>query len=50
MKRLICLPIAGFLLIAGATVAAAAPSLVDSARGLISANGQAVGVAAVLDL
>jgi len=43
MKRLIWLPIAGFLLIAGATVAAAAPSLVDSARGLISANGQAVG-------
>jgi hypothetical protein len=41
MKRLIWLPIAGFLLIAGATVAAAAPSLVDSARGLIGTTGQA---------
>jgi len=43
MKRLIWLPIAGFLLIAGATVAVAAPSLVDSARGLISTGGQAAG-------
>lgn len=34
MKRLIWLPIAGFLLIAGAAVAAAAPSLVGDARGL----------------
>lgn len=41
MKRLIWLPIAGFLLIGGATVAAAAPSLVDSARGLLSTNGPA---------
>lgn len=48
MKRLIWLPIAGFLLIAGATVAAAAPSLVDSARGLISTNGQAVSGAITL--
>ncbi|MEA2677271.1 MAG: hypothetical protein QOJ81_1412 [Chloroflexota bacterium] len=35
MKRLIWLPIAGFLLIAGAAVAAAAPALVDEARGLL---------------
>jgi hypothetical protein len=35
MKRLIWLPIAGFLLIAGATVAAAAPSLLGDARGLL---------------
>jgi hypothetical protein len=35
MKRLIWLPIAGFLLIAGATVAAAAPALLDSAKGLV---------------
>lgn len=48
MKRLIWLPIAGFLLIAGATVAAAAPSLVDSARGLISTNDQAVSGAITL--
>ncbi len=40
MKRLIWLPVAGFLLIAGAAVAAAAPSLVDNARGLVSANLQ----------
>lgn len=37
MKRLIWLPLAGFLLIAGATIAAAAPALVDSAKGLIVA-------------
>jgi hypothetical protein len=37
MKRLIWLPIAGFLLIAGATVAAAAPALLDSAKGIVSA-------------
>ena len=36
MKRLIWLPIAGFLLIAGATVAVAAPALLDSAKGLVS--------------
>jgi polyhydroxyalkanoate synthesis regulator phasin len=35
MKRLIWLPIAGFLLIAGATVAMAAPSLIDAAKGTI---------------
>lgn len=41
MKRLIWLPIAGFLLIAGAAVAAAAPSLVDQARGQLSPGVQA---------
>lgn len=35
MKRLIWLPIAGFLLIAGATVAMAAPALLDAAKGTI---------------
>lgn len=40
MKRLIWLPLAGFLLIAGAAVAAAAPSLVDQARGLVGAGVQ----------
>jgi parvulin-like peptidyl-prolyl isomerase len=35
MKRLIWLPIAGFLLIAGATVAMAAPSLLDAAKGTV---------------
>jgi hypothetical protein len=40
MKRLIWLPIAGFLLIAGAAVAAAAPSLVDEARGLLGGGVQ----------
>jgi hypothetical protein len=51
MKRLIWLPLAGFLLIAGATVAAAAPSIVDSARGLIGAAGQGLvdGSAALTD-
>ena len=43
MKRLIWLPVAGFLLIAGAAVAAAAPSLVDQARGLVSSNLQDEG-------
>jgi hypothetical protein len=38
MKRLIWLPIAGFLLVAGATVAAAAPAAVDSAKGLLGAS------------
>ncbi|MEP7378628.1 MAG: hypothetical protein ABI725_03600 [Chloroflexota bacterium] len=37
MKRLIWLPIAGFLLIAGATVAVASPSLLDAAKGTIVA-------------
>lgn len=37
MKRLIWLPIAGFLLIAGATVAIAAPSLLDSVTGNVVA-------------
>lgn len=48
MKRLIWLPIAGFLLIAGAAVAAAAPSLVDDARGLFNqsaADGGTITVA-----
>jgi hypothetical protein len=36
MKRLIWLPIAGFLLIAGAAVAAAAPTVVESAKGLLT--------------
>ncbi len=35
MKRLIWLPIAGFLLIAGATVAMAAPALLDAAKGAV---------------
>jgi hypothetical protein len=41
MKRLIWLPIAGFLLIAGATVAAAAPSLLGDTRdtGVVSLTG-----------
>ena len=37
MKRLIWLPIAGFLLIAGATVAMAAPSLLNSVKGSVVA-------------
>jgi hypothetical protein len=37
MKRLIWLPIAGFLLIAGATVAMAAPTVLDAAKGVITA-------------
>lgn len=41
MKRLIWLPLAGFLLIAGAAVAAAAPTVVDQARGLIAAASPA---------
>src|SRR6188508_2339889 len=40
MKRLIWLPLAGFLLIAGAAVAAASPGLAEKAAGLI---GQATG-------
>lgn len=42
MKRLIWLPVAGFLLVAGAAVAAAAPSVVDTAKGLLGTAGQAV--------
>ena len=38
MKRLIWLPLAGFLLIAGAAVAAAAPSVIESARGVFAAD------------
>lgn len=41
MKRLIWLPVAGFLLIAGAAVAAAAPSLVDQARSQFDPGVQA---------
>ena len=40
MKRLIWLPLAGFLLIAGAAVAAASPGVAEKAAGLI---GQATG-------
>lgn len=40
MKRLVWLPIAGFLLIAGAAVAAAAPSLVDQARTVFGTGVQ----------
>ncbi len=40
MKRLIWLPVAGFLLIAGAAVAAASPGVAEKAAGLI---GQATG-------
>jgi len=36
MKRLIWLPLAGFLLIAGAAVAAAAPTVMETARGLVA--------------
>jgi hypothetical protein len=37
VKRLIWLPIAGFLLIAGATMAAAAPAVIDSVKGNVVA-------------
>lgn len=43
MKRLIWLPVAGFLLIAGAAVAAAAPSLADQARGVLGGEVQEDG-------
>jgi hypothetical protein len=36
VKRLIWLPLAGFLLVAGAAVAAAAPTVVDSAKDLLT--------------
>jgi hypothetical protein len=45
MKRLIWLPLAGFLVIAGAAVAAASPGLVDTAGGLLGAD-QADGASA----
>src|SRR5687768_3145003 len=41
MKRLIWIPVAGFLLIAGAAVAAATPGLVDTAGSLLT-NDQEV--------
>jgi hypothetical protein len=43
MKRLIWLPVAGFLLVAGAAVAAAAPGLADSAAGLLDEFGAGPG-------
>jgi hypothetical protein len=53
MKRLIWLPVAGFLLIAGAAVAAAAPSLVNEARSLvgggIAADSGAITITASTD-
>ncbi len=45
MKRLIWLPLAGFLVIAGAAVAAASPGLADTAKGLFGAD-QAKGASA----
>jgi hypothetical protein len=45
MKRLIWLPLAGFLVIAGAAVAAASPGLTDTAKGLFGAD-QAEGASA----
>lgn len=39
MKRLIWLPVAGFLLVGGATVAAAAPGVVDRAVRVFNADG-----------
>jgi polyhydroxyalkanoate synthesis regulator phasin len=38
MKRLIWLPVAGFLLIAGAAVAAAAPGVAETAKNLVGIN------------
>ncbi len=46
MKRLIWLPIAGFLLIAGAAAAAAAPGVADSAKALFSGAQAPVSAAA----
>lgn len=43
MKRLIWLPVAGFLLIAGAAVAAAAPSVASTAADLFKAPVSAAG-------
>ena len=45
MKRLIWLPIAGFLLIAGAAVAAAAPGVADRAVGLLDDLGAGITAA-----
>ena len=42
MKRLIWLPVAGFLLVAGATVAAAAPGLVNTASSLVATGAVAL--------
>lgn len=39
MKRLLWLPVAGFLLVAGAAVAAAAPGLADTAQSLLANQG-----------
>ena len=46
MKRLIWLPVAGFLLIAGAAVAAAAPSIVSVAAPSTAASDEAIGLRA----
>lgn len=43
MRRLIWLPVAGFLLIAGATVAAAAPTIADKASALFNAAPPSAG-------
>jgi hypothetical protein len=47
MKRLIWLPIAGFLLIAGATVAAAMPGLTSTAGSLTNAQGSGLSTTGV---
>lgn len=47
MKRLIWLPIAGFLLIAGATVAAAMPGVTSTAGSLINAQGSGLAITGV---
>ncbi|MEP7360661.1 MAG: hypothetical protein ABI744_03690 [Chloroflexota bacterium] len=41
MKRLIWLPIAGFLLITGAAVATAAPAVLEAAKGVVAAASPA---------
>jgi hypothetical protein len=41
MKRLIWLPIAGFLLVAGAAVATAAPTVLEAAKGVVAAASPA---------
>ena len=41
MKRLIWLPVAGFLLIAGAAVATAAPTVFEAAKGVVAAASPA---------
>ncbi|HUR16019.1 MAG TPA: hypothetical protein VMZ33_01925 [Candidatus Limnocylindrales bacterium] len=45
MKGLIWLPVAGFLLVAGATVAAAAPGVADRAVSVFDADGSDTGPA-----